>query len=145
MNDIYCSTPPWPTTCLDSLARILETGDRDLLRAWIGNHVDDEETAWLAYVVAVAALASELQARAGRVAAALFGEPVTFAPANEPNATESVRDVEQVVAMLLNNDMAGIVGHVAGIRDRGAFDEFCDSLADLATAVLRLEASGAHP
>lgn len=139
MND-YCSTTPWPYACLDTLARILLSGDRDQLRSWIGEHVEETETSWLAYIVAVAALASEQQARAGRLATALLGGEVVFAPANEPGASDAVRDVEQVVAMLLNNDMAGIVGHVAGIRERDASDVFCDALADVATAVLRVEA-----
>lgn len=132
---VLCSAAPWPTSCLESLARVLESGERDRMLSWMSTHMDETEDSWVAFVVAVVAVGSELMLRS-----LPKGIAITYAPAAHSSLDSTQRDAELLTTMVLNEDWPGVTGMMRGLDERGAREDVVGALMAYATTMLQLEA-----
>lgn len=133
---LACNAAPWPDSCLESLARVLESGDGDRMRSWMEHHISSDLTSWTYFAVAVASIGSDLMARAGERA----GVDV-YVPAADPSLPKAARDAELLTTMVLNKDWAGVNGLMAGLEERGELHDCCGALMATATVMLQFEAT----
>lgn len=135
-----CSTAPWPRECLTELARILERPERGQMLSWMQNHMEEGLDGWTSFAIAVAAIGAEYLATSAARAAAAVGGDLIFAPAGDASLSQPERDAEQLTAMVLNRDWAGVTGLMAAMDERDGIQECCGALMAAATTMLQLEA-----